>query len=62
MEYHTEYSILCSEGPKMVSCVQMEKVEFHLDTACKPPKIIVFTPHERFVSSTASSNVKLIKI
>jgi hypothetical protein len=28
----------------------MEKVEFHLDTAGKPPEIIVFTPHERFIS------------
>jgi hypothetical protein len=46
MEYHTEYS----EGPQMVSCVKMEKVEFHFDTAGKPPKIIVFTPHEGFIS------------
>jgi hypothetical protein len=28
----------------------MEKMEFRLDTVGKPPKIIVFTPHERFIS------------
>jgi hypothetical protein len=42
--------MLCSEGHLVVSCVKMEKVEFHLDDADKPQKIIAFTPHERFIS------------
>ena len=59
MEYHTEYSILCSEGPQMVGCV---KLEFHLDTAGKPPKIIVFMSHEEFISHVEWSNIQHIKM
>jgi len=62
MEYHTEYSILCSEGPQMVGCVKLEKVEFHLDTAGKPPKIIVFTSHEGLISHAVWSSVEPIKM
>ena len=62
MEYYTEYSILCSEGPQMVGCVKLEKVEFHLDTAGKPPKIIVFMSHEGFMSHVEWSNIQHIKM
>ena len=39
MEYHTEYSILCSECPQMVSCVKVERWNFILTLLANPPKI-----------------------
>jgi hypothetical protein len=51
MEYHTEYSILCSEGPQIVGCVKLE-----------PPKIIVFTSHEGFISHAVWSSVEPIQM
>lgn len=48
MEYHTEYSILCSEG----QLCQDGEMELYLDTADKPKQIITFTPHESVISCT----------
>lgn len=60
MEYHTEYSILCSEGHQVVSCVKMERWNCISTQLTNPNKLLHLLPMK--ASYLVQYSLKLIRI